>query len=104
GGGASAANMAGVIERVAPPRSTGMVILTHYFSEAPFKIFQPINIPFALLPPLDDRDRRGLKRKADRRRLQVDLALKDFEEWRNSYLKCVGHEKKQRRSSHSDAG
>jgi folate-dependent tRNA-U54 methylase TrmFO/GidA len=45
-----------------------------------------MNITFALLPPLEEADRRRLKRKADRRRLQVEIALKDFEQWRTDYL------------------
>src|SRR5262249_20533261 len=84
--GVHAANMARGIEPQAPPRGTAMGSLTHYISEAPTRNFQPMNITFALLPPLGDLDGRRLKRKADRRRLQVELALKDFEEWRSSYL------------------
>ncbi|HLF82671.1 MAG TPA: hypothetical protein VI837_00690, partial [Blastocatellia bacterium] len=57
------------------------------------KNFQPMNITFALLLPLDEADRRRLRRKGDRHRLQVELALKDFEEWRAAYLsKAVASE------------
>jgi len=69
-----------------PPRRTAMGSLVNYISNAPAAGFQPMNITFALLPPLDEADRRRLKRKADRRRWQVELALKDFEEWRANYL------------------
>jgi hypothetical protein len=45
-----------------------------------------MNITFALLPALPDQDRRRLRRKVDRRKLQVELALKDFDEWRVNHL------------------
>jgi methylenetetrahydrofolate--tRNA-(uracil-5-)-methyltransferase len=70
----------------APPRRTAMGSLTNYIANADASNFQPMNITFALLPQLDEASRRRLKRKADRRRLQVELALKDFEAWRASYL------------------
>jgi methylenetetrahydrofolate--tRNA-(uracil-5-)-methyltransferase len=70
----------------APPRRTAMGSLTNYVANADVKNFQPMNITFALLPPLEEADRRRLRRKVDRRRLQVELALKDFEEWRVKYL------------------
>ena len=60
--------------------------LTNYIANAEAKSFQPMNITFALLLPLDEADRRRLRRKVDRHRLQVELALKDFEEWRGGYL------------------
>jgi methylenetetrahydrofolate--tRNA-(uracil-5-)-methyltransferase len=68
------------------PRRTAMGSLTNYIANAEAKNFQPMNITFALLPPLDEADRRRLKRKVDRHRLQVELGLKDFEEWRSRYL------------------
>jgi len=70
----------------APPRRTAMGSLTNYVANAETKNFQPMNITFALLPPLSETDRRKVKRKIDRHRLQVELALRDFEEWRSSYL------------------
>ncbi|HXU09511.1 MAG TPA: methylenetetrahydrofolate--tRNA-(uracil(54)-C(5))-methyltransferase (FADH(2)-oxidizing) TrmFO [Blastocatellia bacterium] len=70
----------------APPRRTAMGGLTNYIANADTKNFQPMNITFALLPPLEETDRRRLKRKLDRRRFQVELALKDFDLWRASYL------------------
>ena len=69
-----------------PPRRTAMGSLTNYIANAETKNFQPMNITFALLPPLSETDRRKVKRKIDRHRLQVELALRDFEEWRSSYL------------------
>ncbi|MGA9770518.1 MAG: methylenetetrahydrofolate--tRNA-(uracil(54)-C(5))-methyltransferase (FADH(2)-oxidizing) TrmFO [Blastocatellia bacterium] len=68
------------------PRATAMGSLTHYIANADTKNFQPMNITFGLLPPLDEAVRRKTKRKVDRHRLQVELGLKSFEEWRVNYL------------------
>ena len=70
----------------APPRRTAMGSLVHYVSSGPTDGFQPMNITFALLPPLDEADRKRLRRKADRHRFQIDLGLKEFEEWVRSYI------------------
>lgn len=70
----------------APPRRTAMGSLTNYIANAETKNFQPMNITFALLVPLEDSDRRRLRRKLDRRRFQVELALKDFAVWQAAYL------------------
>jgi methylenetetrahydrofolate--tRNA-(uracil-5-)-methyltransferase len=84
--GVHAAELARGRAPVAPPRRTAMGSLTNYIANAEAKNFQPMNITFALLPPLDEADRRKTKRKVDRHRLQVELGLKDFEQWRASYL------------------
>ncbi len=68
------------------PRRTAMGSLANYIANADVKNFQPMNITFALLPPLDEADRRRLRKKMDRRRLQVETALRDFEDWRARYL------------------
>jgi len=69
-----------------PPRNSAMGSLTNYIANADAKNFQPMNITFALLPPLDETERRKLRKKVDRHRRQVELALTDFEGWRASYL------------------
>ncbi len=84
--GVHAAALARGQSPVPPPRCTAMGGLTNYIANADPKNFQPMNITFALLPPLEESERRRVRRKADRRKLQVELALKDFEEWRAKYL------------------
>jgi methylenetetrahydrofolate--tRNA-(uracil-5-)-methyltransferase len=69
-----------------PPRRTAMGSLIHYIANSDTRNFQPMNITFALLPPLEVADRKRLKRKRDRHLFQVELGLKDFEDWRGSYL------------------
>jgi len=84
--GVNAANLALGKPVVAPPRRTAMGSLLNYISQAPAKNFQPMNITFALLPPLEEAERNGIRRKADRKKLQVELALKEFDQWRKDYL------------------
>jgi methylenetetrahydrofolate--tRNA-(uracil-5-)-methyltransferase len=69
-----------------PPRHTAMGSLTNYVANAEAKNFQPMNIMFGLLPPLESDLRRKIRNKKERHLLQVELGLKDFEVWRASYL------------------
>ena len=62
---------------VPPPRATAFGSLTHYITHADPKKFQPANITFDLLPPLD----RKIRDRQERHRLQCELALKEFEGW-----------------------
>jgi methylenetetrahydrofolate--tRNA-(uracil-5-)-methyltransferase len=64
----------------APPRSaTGA--LARYVANTKTENFQPVNITFALLQPLDEQDRRRFRRKRDRHQFQVELALKEWSAW-----------------------
>lgn len=69
-----------------PPRRSAMGSLTNYIANSDTRNFQPMNITFALLPPLEVADRKRLRRKRDRHLFQVELGLQDFAEWRNRYL------------------
>jgi methylenetetrahydrofolate--tRNA-(uracil-5-)-methyltransferase len=84
--GVHAAEIARGQKPQSPPRRTAMGSLTNYIANAETKNFQPMNITFALLPQLEESDRRRLRRKVERHRFQVELGLKDFEEWRATYL------------------
>ena len=63
------------------PASTATGALARYVSQADAKNFQPVNITFALLPPLDETARRAVRKKHERRKLQVEIGLKDWAEW-----------------------
>jgi methylenetetrahydrofolate--tRNA-(uracil-5-)-methyltransferase len=67
-------------EPVPPPRTTAFGSLLHYVAHSDPKNFQPGNITFALLPPLDEERARKLP-KAERHRRQIERALRDFESW-----------------------
>ena len=64
----------------AAPRASAFGSLTHYVTNADPKNFQPANITFDLLPPLD----RKIRDRKERHRLQCELALKQFDEWLES--------------------
>jgi methylenetetrahydrofolate--tRNA-(uracil-5-)-methyltransferase len=62
---------------VPPPRATAFGSLTHYITHADPAKFQPANITFDLLPPLDQK----VRDRQERHRQQCQLALKDFDSW-----------------------
>jgi methylenetetrahydrofolate--tRNA-(uracil-5-)-methyltransferase len=64
----------------APPRSTAMGALAHYVSHANSANYQPTNIAFGLLPPLD----RPLRDKRARKQAVAERALADLSEWRDT--------------------
>jgi methylenetetrahydrofolate--tRNA-(uracil-5-)-methyltransferase len=61
----------------AAPRASAFGSLTHYITHANAKTFQPANITFDLLPPLDKK----IHDRKERHRLQCELALKEFAGW-----------------------
>jgi methylenetetrahydrofolate--tRNA-(uracil-5-)-methyltransferase len=60
-----------------PPRATAFGSLTHYITHADPAKFQPANITFDLLPPLDQK----VRDRKERHRQQCQLALRDFDCW-----------------------
>jgi methylenetetrahydrofolate--tRNA-(uracil-5-)-methyltransferase len=64
-------------EPIAPPRATAFGSLTHYITHADAKNFQPANITFDLLPPLEKK----IRDRKERRRLQCEAALAEFDRW-----------------------
>ena len=79
--GINAARLAFGRELIEAPLASATGALAHYVSHADTKNFQPINITFALLPPLPESAKRVSRRKRERRQLQVELALKEWDEW-----------------------
>jgi len=62
---------------VSPPRATALGSLLHYITHADPKKFQPANITFDLLAPLDKKVRdRQLRHK-----MQCELALRELDVW-----------------------
>ena len=62
---------------VAPPRATALGSLVHYITNADPKKFQPANITFDLLPPLE----RKIRDRQQRHKMQCELALRELERW-----------------------
>ena len=63
------------------PRETALGSLVHYITYADPRRFQPANITFDLLPPLDDATRKRVRDKRERHRLQCERALEAFDAW-----------------------
>jgi methylenetetrahydrofolate--tRNA-(uracil-5-)-methyltransferase len=59
------------------PRASAFGSLVHYVTHANPKDFQPANITFDLLPPLE----RKIRDRKERHRAQCELALREFESW-----------------------
>lgn len=79
--GLNAARLAAGQELLLAPAKSATGSLARYVSGADAKNYQPVNITFALLEPLDEKHRRRLKRKHERRQLQVKLALEEWDTW-----------------------
>jgi methylenetetrahydrofolate--tRNA-(uracil-5-)-methyltransferase len=75
--GAHAAAMVSGGELRPAPRASAFGSLTHYVTHADPRNFQPANITFDLLPPLE----RKIRDRKERHRLQCQLGLREFETW-----------------------
>jgi methylenetetrahydrofolate--tRNA-(uracil-5-)-methyltransferase len=63
------------------PRETALGSLIHYITHTEAKRFQPANITFDLLQPLDEAIRKKVRDKRERHRLQCESALVAFDGW-----------------------
>jgi methylenetetrahydrofolate--tRNA-(uracil-5-)-methyltransferase len=69
-------------EQPAPaPRASANGALIHYITHAEGKKFQPANITFDLIPPLEEDLRRRVRDKKERHRIQCERALEAFDAW-----------------------
>jgi methylenetetrahydrofolate--tRNA-(uracil-5-)-methyltransferase len=83
--GLYAAKLAQKQQPLPAPRSTGLGSLVHYITHADASGFQPANITFDLLVPLEEELRRKVRDKKERHRIQCERALGEFDAWWNSY-------------------
>ncbi len=77
--GMHAAALANGAEIATAPRVSAFGSLTHYVTHADAKNFQPANITFDLLPPLEKK----IRDRKERHRAQCELALLAFDGWMN---------------------
>ena len=63
------------------PRITGNGSLIHYITHAEHKKFQPANITFDLLVPLEEELRKKIRDKKERHRIQCERALDAWDAW-----------------------
>ena len=66
---------------VPAPRLSANGSLTHYITHSETKKFQPANITFDLLPPLEEELRKKMRDKKERHKLQCDRALSAWDQW-----------------------
>ena len=67
------------------PRATALGSLVHYITHADAKNFQPANITFDLLEPLEEEVRKKIRDKKERHRMQCERSLAAFEGWRAAH-------------------
>jgi len=75
--GLHAATLATATNPVPPPRATAFGSLIHYITQADPKNFQPANITFDLLPPLETK----IRDRKERHKQQCELAVREFHTW-----------------------
>jgi methylenetetrahydrofolate--tRNA-(uracil-5-)-methyltransferase len=79
--GRYAAALARGRQPIPAPRGSANGSLTHYITHAESKRFQPANITFDLLLPLEEELRKKVRDKKERHRIQCDRALAAWNEW-----------------------
>jgi methylenetetrahydrofolate--tRNA-(uracil-5-)-methyltransferase len=75
--GVNAAALSRGSDPAPPPRASAFGSLTHYVTHAAARNFQPANITFDLLPPLEKK----IRDRKERHRMQCELALLAFDGW-----------------------
>ena len=68
-------------EPVAAPRQTALGSLVNYITQADPKHFQPANITFDLLVPLEEEMRKKVRDKKEQHRIVCERALAAFDAW-----------------------
>jgi methylenetetrahydrofolate--tRNA-(uracil-5-)-methyltransferase len=71
------------------PRATALGSLVHYITHAEAKNFQPANITFDLLEPLEEEVQKRVRDKQERHRMVCERALKAFDAWRAGAMKAL---------------
>jgi methylenetetrahydrofolate--tRNA-(uracil-5-)-methyltransferase len=89
--GLHAAALAQGAEPVAPPRATAFGALVNYICHADAKNFQPANITFDLLQPLDEETRRRIRDKKQRHAMVCQRALVELESWLEAQRTATSH-------------
>jgi methylenetetrahydrofolate--tRNA-(uracil-5-)-methyltransferase len=88
--GIYAAALARGEEPTPAPRASGLGSLVHYITHADAKNFQPANMTFDLLEPLDEELRKKIRDKKERHRLQCERSLAAFDGWWSAIPKPTG--------------
>ncbi len=70
---------------ITAPTTSAIGALCRYVANVETKNFQPVNITFGLLAPVSQELRKKYRNKRERHCVQVELALKDWDEWLSSH-------------------
>ncbi|MGB8768852.1 MAG: methylenetetrahydrofolate--tRNA-(uracil(54)-C(5))-methyltransferase (FADH(2)-oxidizing) TrmFO [Candidatus Korobacteraceae bacterium] len=89
--GMQAAALALNIEPIPPPRATAFGALVNYICHAEAKHFQPANITFDLLLPLDEATRRHIRDKKQRHAMVCERALAELQGWIDVHKTSLQH-------------
>ncbi len=73
-----------------PPRTTAMGALAHYVSHADPRHYDPTNITFGILPPLEQEPGRRKRKKAERKLAYSERALADLDAWLRAGVEMAG--------------
>lgn len=79
--GLNAARLANGEDLITAPQTSAVGALCRYVSNVETKNFQPVNITFGLLEPLPTELRKKHRNKRERHQIQVEIALKNWDEW-----------------------
>jgi methylenetetrahydrofolate--tRNA-(uracil-5-)-methyltransferase len=79
--GIYAASLARGVEPTPAPRASALGSLVHYITHAEVKHFQPVNMTFDLIEPLEEELRKKIRDKKERHRLQCERSLAAFDAW-----------------------
>jgi methylenetetrahydrofolate--tRNA-(uracil-5-)-methyltransferase len=79
--GINAARLANGEQLLTAPTSGAIGALARYVTNVETKNYQPVNITFALLEQLPEDLRRKYRNKRERHQIQVEMALKDWDNW-----------------------
>jgi methylenetetrahydrofolate--tRNA-(uracil-5-)-methyltransferase len=63
------------------PRASALGSLVHYITHADAKNFQPVNMTFDLIEPLEEELRKQVRDKKERHRIQCERSLAAFDAW-----------------------
>ena len=83
--GLYAAALARGIEPEPLPRQSAIGSLVNFLTHAEVKHFQPANITFDLLVPLEEETRKKIRDKKLRHQMQCELALATFDRWQAEF-------------------
>ncbi len=73
------------------PRASALGSLVHYITHADPKHFQPANITFDLLEPLEEELRKKVRDKKERHRIVCERSLAAFDAWWNALPSAMPH-------------